>query len=75
MEKFKEEYLYRLAEVAFYILLFIGSFVLAFVAVLGPLFLAFAPMQYVSPWWGLVSIPGTIALVALGIVLFKRWRS
>jgi hypothetical protein len=33
------------------------------------LFLAVAPM-YVSPWWGLLSVPGTLTLV-IAVVLWR----
>lgn len=70
--EFLREVGYYITEVLGFIGVFIFAVISAFIVVLGPLFLAFGPMQYVSPWWGLVSIPGTIVLVALVLALWNR---
>lgn len=51
-------YIYTILEIA---VMAIGVVIAALLVVFGPIALAFGPM-YVSPWWGFVSIPGTIFL-------------
>lgn len=71
--EFLSEVGYYTMEVATFVVLFCAVFVVVPIAVVGPIWLAIAPMQ-VSLWWGLVSIPGTILLIGTIIALWNRKR-
>ena len=55
------------------------TIIVSFVVVLGAFWLLvfgmFGPMQYWSPWWGFISIPGTLAIFSAIFLAIADWRN
>lgn len=70
LKEFLSEFRYSLGDAVQLLLFLVVGLVGILSAFFGAVFLAAAPMFYWSPWWGLISIPGTL-IVTIALLLWR----